>query len=62
MPEAKQGQSCLKWLHIGQYLRRVCIKASATKLAKEDMKSWAFLQVEEVIFSMDPPKERRSRS
>ena len=62
MPEAKKDQSCLKWPHIGQYLRRVCIKASTTKLAKEDMKPWAFLQVEGVILSMDPPKERRSRS
>ena len=62
VPEAKQDQSCLKWPHIGQYLKRVCIKASTTKLAKEDMKSWAFLQVEGVNLSMDPPKERRSRS
>ena len=62
MPEAKQDQSCLKCPHIGQYLRRACIKASTTKLAKEDLKSWAFFQVEGVILSMDPPKERQSRS
>ena len=46
-----------KRAYIGQYLGIARISTSTTKLAEEDIRSWTFLQSEEGIRSMDPPRE-----
>ena len=46
-----------KRAYIGQYLGIARISTSTTKLAEEDIRSRTFLQSEEGIRSMDPPRE-----
>ena len=50
-------QPWFKRAHLGRYLGIASIIISTTKLAEEDIRSQAFLQVEGGTHSMGPPRE-----
>ena len=53
----KKEQNWFQRAHIGKYLGIARIITSTAKLSEENIRSWAFLQAEVGIYSMDPSRE-----
>ena len=53
----KKDQNWFQRAHIGIYLGIARIITSTTKLSEEDIRSWAFLQAEVGIYSIDSSRE-----